>query len=191
MPSTYSLKVPLPRHLQAEHAALLNSAPALGGLDAPARAPAKIRSSLRKHLLDPEYRIVPHVDSPMVARRRPPHSPTPKTIEEGMNGFKATTSLTKSDDDVSTDDDDDGSDVSGAEPPDGGFGWFVVAASFCMQAITGGVAYVQGLMYLHFVEAMRSDMVTVAWACTLQVSVWFTGGRNIRFVSNAVLPCYL
>ena len=181
VPSTYSLKAPIPKYLQAEHAALLNSAPVLGATHpSKSHAPAKRRSSLRKHLLlknDPEYKIVPFVDSPMISRRRVHATPTPHSAEEGHSRDD----VTKSDDDVSDDeainlDNSDSSDVSASEPPDGGYGWVVVLASFCMQAITGGVAYVQGLMYPHFVEAMRSDHVTVAWACTLQVSVWFTGG---------------
>ena len=63
-------------------------------------------------------------------------------------------------------------------PPDGGFGWIVVLASFCMQALTGGIAYVQGLMYPQFLEAMGADPITTAWACSMQMSIWFTGGTQ-------------
>ena len=190
--SNGELKRPLPPRLlinDFDGAQLLNSAPALGG-KRPTTAYAKRTTALPAHLLraPPSHTgsIVSFDDSPMLpARRRRRH-----TYGSKKDALQQPTSLP-----VNSDDSDDDSDFvtslsdvdNDAEqvpddarpvPPDGGFGWIVVLASFCMQALTGGIAYVQGLMYPQFLEAMGSSRITTACVCSMQMSIWFTGGTR-------------
>lgn len=64
-------------------------------------------------------------------------------------------------------------------PPDGGYGWVVVFASFLIQAITGSVGYIHGMMYPEFLRTFEAGVVTTSWVSSIQVAVWFTGSRCI------------
>lgn len=59
------------------------------------------------------------------------------------------------------------------------YGWVVVVASFLIQAITGSVGYIQGMLYPEFLRAFEAGNVTTAWVSSIQIAVWFTCGKNL------------
>ncbi|UYV61903.1 hypothetical protein LAZ67_1007028 [Cordylochernes scorpioides] len=61
-------------------------------------------------------------------------------------------------------------------PPDGGWGWCVVAASFMCNAIVDGVIFSFGLFLLEFTSVMGVSKATTAWIGSLQAGSYLMVG---------------
>ena len=62
-------------------------------------------------------------------------------------------------------------------PPDGGYGWVVVAASFICNMIVDGIAYSFGIFMPEFVEYFGEGVGKVAWVGSLLNGVYLSAGE--------------
>lgn len=75
-----------------------------------------------------------------------------------------------------------GSDLSLAElemppPPDGGYGWVIVFASFMCNLIVDGIAYTFGIFLPEFVDYFGEGKGTVAWVGSLLSGMYLAAGE--------------
>ncbi|XP_078695380.1 monocarboxylate transporter 13-like isoform X1 [Branchiostoma floridae x Branchiostoma belcheri] len=78
------------------------------------------------------------------------------------------------------------------EPPDGGFGWFVVLSSFMCHFSVVGVAKSFGVFFPYFLEAFGEDARNTAWVSSIQGATClfgsvFTGALTNVFGCRAVV----
>lgn len=71
------------------------------------------------------------------------------------------------------------------EPPDGGFGWVIVAASFLCNLIVDGIAYTFGIFFGDFVKYYDAPKGKVAWVGSLLSGFYLSVGEL------AFLFCFL
>ncbi|XP_012286973.1 monocarboxylate transporter 12 [Orussus abietinus] len=62
------------------------------------------------------------------------------------------------------------------KPPDGGWGWFVVFASFMIHLVSDGVMYSFGIFYLEFLYYFEEGKGKTAWIASLLVGVTLCSG---------------
>lgn len=85
-------------------------------------------------------------------------------------------------------DDDEGYDYGALPPPpDGGYGWVVVFASFMCNLIVDGIAYTFGIFLPELVIYFGEGKGTVAWIGSLLSGVYLAAGK---LCSSDVLPTY-
>ena len=60
--------------------------------------------------------------------------------------------------------------------PDGGWGWVVVAASFTIQALTIGVTYTFGVLYVDLLRVFQAGEFTTAWIGSIQPALLYLTG---------------
>ncbi|XP_065075123.1 monocarboxylate transporter 5 [Ochlerotatus camptorhynchus] len=61
-------------------------------------------------------------------------------------------------------------------PPDGGWGWMVVLASFCIHIVTDGMTYSFGIFYVEFLEYFKEGKGYTAWIASILVGVTLCSG---------------
>ncbi|XP_015607738.1 monocarboxylate transporter 12 [Cephus cinctus] len=61
-------------------------------------------------------------------------------------------------------------------PPDGGWGWWVVFASFMIHIVTDGVTYSFGVFYLEFLNYFDEGKGTTAWIASILVGITLCSG---------------
>ena len=72
------------------------------------------------------------------------------------------------------------------KPPDGGWGWVIVAASLLANIIVDGITYTFGIFLPKFEEAFQQPKSTIALAGSLQVGTYLCAGE---FSSLQQLSC--
>lgn len=65
------------------------------------------------------------------------------------------------------------------EPPNGGFGWVVVFATFMQHVISLGLAYTLGVYYPSFQKDFGADTSTTAWVAAAHLALLFASGKCI------------
>lgn len=68
-------------------------------------------------------------------------------------------------------------------PPDGGYGWVIVFASFMCNMIVDGIAYTFGVFISEFVNTFGEGQGKIAWVGSLLSGMYLTAGKY------AILPC--
>lgn len=68
-----------------------------------------------------------------------------------------------------------GSDI--VPPPDGGWGWMVVLASFFIHVIADGIVYSFGIFYMEFLHYYKGGKGETAWVGSLVPGVTLTVGK--------------
>lgn len=63
------------------------------------------------------------------------------------------------------------------DPPDGGWGWVVVFASFMIHVIADGVTYTFGIFYVEFLEYYKESKGTTAWVASIMVGTTYCIGK--------------
>ena len=63
------------------------------------------------------------------------------------------------------------------KPPDGGWGWVIVAASLLANIIVDGITYTFGIFLPKFEEAFQQPKGTIALAGSLQVGTYLCAGE--------------
>ncbi|XP_053682690.1 monocarboxylate transporter 12 isoform X2 [Sabethes cyaneus] len=71
-------------------------------------------------------------------------------------------------------------------PPDGGWGWMVVLASFCIHIVTDGMTYSFGIFYVEFLDYFKEGKGYTAWIASILVGVTLCSGP----VSSALVNRY-
>jgi len=69
-------------------------------------------------------------------------------------------------------------------PPDGGWGWVVVFASFMCNLILDGIAYTFGVLLGPLVEHFDSNRATVSWVGSLLAGVYLMSGPIVGGLVN-------
>jgi hypothetical protein len=82
------------------------------------------------------------------------------------------------------DDDDEAYDYGAIPPPpDGGYGWVVVFASFMCNLVVDGIAYTFGIFLPELVTFFGEGKGTVAWVGSLLSGVYLAAGKLFTFIS--------
>lgn len=82
-------------------------------------------------------------------------------------------------------DDDEAYDYEIPPPPDGGYGWVVVFASFMCNLIVDGIAYTFGIFLPELVTYFGEGKGTVAWVGSLLSGVYLAVGKCFyKFIAN-------
>lgn len=76
-------------------------------------------------------------------------------------------------------DDDEAYEYEIPPPPDGGYGWVVVFASFMCNLIVDGIAYTFGIYLPELVTYFGEGKGTVAWVGSLLSGVYLAAGKWI------------
>jgi len=63
-------------------------------------------------------------------------------------------------------------------PPDGGWGWMVVLASFLIHVIADGIVYSFGIFYMEFLHYFKGGKGETAWVGSLVPGVCLTVGKS-------------
>ena len=92
--------------------------------------------------------------------------------QEVNSNNQKTTSKTN----ISTDDLDQKGEVL-FTPPDGGYGWLVVLASFFTNMIVDGVCYSFGVFFLEFLDYFREGRSKTAWVGSLLPGIYLAIGK--------------
>ncbi|UYV83096.1 hypothetical protein LAZ67_22002204 [Cordylochernes scorpioides] len=74
--------------------------------------------------------------------------------------------------------------VSAPEPPDGGWGWVIVTASFLSNVVVDGIAYTFGLFLPEFVRYYGASTGTVAWVGSLLTGCYLSVGPLVSALTN-------
>ena len=72
---------------------------------------------------------------------------------------------------------DDDDDAGLPTPPDGGWGWVIVLASFFIHVIADGVAYSFGVFLLEFLDYFGGGRGELGWIGSLMVGVTLGAGE--------------
>lgn len=70
------------------------------------------------------------------------------------------------------------------KPPDGGWGWMVVLASFMCNLILDGIAYTFGILLKPLVQDFDSDAGTISWVGSLLCGVYMLSGPIVGGLVN-------
>lgn len=75
-------------------------------------------------------------------------------------------------------------DVSEATPPDGGWGWVVVIASFVVNLIADGITYSFGVIFVEFLKYFGENRGTTAWIGGLFMAMPLLSGPVASFLTD-------
>jgi|SRR6218665_579475 len=81
-------------------------------------------------------------------------------------------------------------------PPDGGYGWVIVFASFMNHVIVDGIAFTVGIFYTEFCEYFQEGDAKTALAGSLLAGCYLFSGMSsgsmfLGFVDTPFLSCGL
>jgi MFS family permease len=76
------------------------------------------------------------------------------------------------------------SDYSEAKPPDGGYGWVVVFASFMINAIADGITFSFGVFYVEFLDYFGEGKAKTAWIGSLFMAMPLLSGPIASFLTD-------
>lgn len=68
-------------------------------------------------------------------------------------------------------------------PPDGGYGWVVVFASFMCNMIVDGIAYTFGIFLNEFVNYFGEGKGKTAWVGSLLTGVYLSAGKFFFYLN--------
>ncbi|XP_037913959.1 uncharacterized protein LOC119653442 isoform X3 [Hermetia illucens] len=69
-------------------------------------------------------------------------------------------------------------------PPDGGYGWVIVFASFMCNMVVDGIAYTFGIFLTQFVDYFGEGKGKVAWVGSLLSGVYLSAGPIVSALAN-------
>lgn len=74
--------------------------------------------------------------------------------------------------------------LSEARPPDGGWGWVVVAASFMVNLIADGITFSFGVIYHEFLQYFGEGKATTSWIGSLFMAMPLLSGPIASFLTD-------
>lgn len=72
-------------------------------------------------------------------------------------------------------------------PPDGGWGWIVVLASFLVHVIVDGIMYSNGIFYFEFLNFFQNGKGETAWVMSLVPGFMLIIGKCVFKLKFSVL----
>lgn len=111
-------------------------------------------------------------DKPIPDSERP-RSPAPSLASSSNSSSSSSSS-----------DDNSSIGLSEARPPDGGWGWVVVAASFLVNMIADGITFSFGIMYVEFLAYFGQGKSKTAWIGSLFMAMPLLSGPVASFLTD-------
>uniref|UniRef100_A0AAR5PJU9 Major facilitator superfamily (MFS) profile domain-containing protein n=3 Tax=Dendroctonus ponderosae TaxID=77166 RepID=A0AAR5PJU9_DENPD len=74
--------------------------------------------------------------------------------------------------------------IAEARPPDGGWGWVVVAASFVVNLIADGITFSFGVIFVEFLNYFGENRSTTAWVGSLFMAMPLLSGPIASFLTD-------
>ncbi|XP_052740866.1 monocarboxylate transporter 13 isoform X1 [Bicyclus anynana] len=109
-------------------------------------------------------------------------NPTERSLTESETSCEEAARLTA---EGAADDDDEAYDYGELPPPpDGGYGWVVVFASFMCNLVVDGIAYTFGIFLPELVTYFGEGKGTVAWVGSLLSGVYLAAGPVVSALCN-------
>nr|XP_018903102.1 PREDICTED: uncharacterized protein LOC109034428 [Bemisia tabaci]XP_018903103.1 PREDICTED: uncharacterized protein LOC109034428 [Bemisia tabaci]XP_018903104.1 PREDICTED: uncharacterized protein LOC109034428 [Bemisia tabaci]XP_018903105.1 PREDICTED: uncharacterized protein LOC109034428 [Bemisia tabaci] len=108
-------------------------------------------------------------------------------VLKGSNSFSSSSidSSSSSESSSSSSDDDESSlNLCEARPPDGGWGWVVVFASFVVNLIADGVTFSFGVIFIEFVEYFNESNSKTAWIGSMFMAMPLLSGPLASFLTD-------
>lgn len=105
----------------------------------------------------------------------------------GPNGAGSPTGSVSTSSSSDSCDDDEGSSIdqySEAHPPDGGWGWVVVFASFVVNLIADGITFSFGVIYVEFLNYFNEGKAKTAWIGSLFMAMPLLSGPVASFLTD-------
>lgn len=84
----------------------------------------------------------------------------------------------------SSDDEDSSIGFAEAKPPDGGWGWVVVFASFMVNLIADGITFSFGVIYVEFLNYFHEGKAKTAWIGSLFMAMPLLSGPVASFLTD-------
>lgn len=75
-------------------------------------------------------------------------------------------------------------DISETAPPDGGWGWVVVVASFVVNLIADGITFSFGVIFVEFLKYFGQNRGTTAWVGSLFMAMPLLSGPVASFLTD-------
>ncbi|XP_050534916.1 monocarboxylate transporter 1 isoform X2 [Daktulosphaira vitifoliae] len=69
-------------------------------------------------------------------------------------------------------------------PPDGGYGWVIVLASFMCNMVVDGIAYTFGIFHKHFMNYYNESYGKTAWVGSLLSGMYLSAGPVVSALTN-------
>lgn len=73
-------------------------------------------------------------------------------------------------------------------PPDGGYGWVIVFASFMCNMVVDGIAYTFGIFLGAFVNHFKEGKGKTAWVGSLLSGMYLSAGKLLIYLFHNKLP---
>ena len=70
-------------------------------------------------------------------------------------------------------------------PPDGGYGWVIVFASFLNHVIVDGISFTFGVFYMEFLEYFKAGKAKTALVGSLLCGTYLLTGRFVFLISTS------
>ncbi|KAH9633070.1 hypothetical protein HF086_010179 [Spodoptera exigua] len=115
-----------------------------------------------------------------VARK---HNGRPLHVQFDAQSPPAAVSVSGSSTSSSSSDDEDVS-IAEARPPDGGWGWVVVFASFMVNLIADGITFSFGVFFPHFLEYFGESKGKTAWIAGIFMAMPLLSGPIASFLTD-------
>lgn len=103
--------------------------------------------------------------------------------QKGKN-YTTTQQTSPSTSSSSSSSDQDSLDISEARPPDGGWGWVVVLASFIVNLIADGITFSFGVIFVEFLNYFGQNRGTTAWIGGLFMAMPLLSGPIASFLTD-------
>lgn len=110
------------------------------------------------------------------------HNGRPLHVQFDAQSPPAPASLSSSGSSSSSDDEDVS--IAEARPPDGGWGWVVVFASFMVNLIADGITFSFGVFFPHFLEYFGESKGKTAWIAGIFMAMPLLSGPIASFLTD-------
>ncbi|XP_075973959.1 monocarboxylate transporter 14-like [Anticarsia gemmatalis] len=111
------------------------------------------------------------------------HNGRPLHVQFDAQSPPAPVSVSGSSSSSSSSDDEDVS-IAEARPPDGGWGWVVVFASFMVNLIADGITFSFGVFFPHFLEYFGESKGKTAWIAGIFMAMPLLSGPIASFLTD-------
>lgn len=111
----------------------------------------------------------------------------PGECSSPASSISSTSSSSSSSSGSSSSGDDEGSSIgqySEAKPPDGGWGWMIVFASFIVNLIADGITFSFGVIYVEFLNYFNEGKSKTAWIGSLFMAMPLLSGPIASFLTD-------
>lgn len=112
-----------------------------------------------------------HKDDDDSIKKGPPPPPSPPSSDDTSSSSSSSSSS-------------ESLEIAEARPPDGGWGWVVVAASFVVNLIADGITFSFGVIFVEFLNYFGENRGTTAWVGGLFMAMPLLSGPIASFLTD-------